>query len=140
MEGQLELQMYEKVMNGGIITADYLNNSAKELLIKYRGNTVKLDEYSKLMWVTRSHYYTKFYLFSYAISVSVAAILAEKIINNEPGVLEKYYKFLKAGSDLRPIEIYKILDIDMENIKVYENGIAYFDKQLNLYENLLNNK
>jgi len=140
MEGQLELQMYDKVMDGGIITAEYLNNSAHELLVKYRGNIVKLDKYSDLMWVTRSHYYTKFYLFSYAISVAVAAILAEKIINKEHGILEKYYKFLKAGSDLNPIEVYKILDIDIEDIKVYENGIAYFNKQLDLYENLLDNK
>jgi len=140
MEGQLELQMYEHVMNNEVITADYLNNKSHDLLFKYRGNTVKLDKYSNLMWVTRSHYYTKFYLFSYAISVAVAAILAEKIINKEPGILEKYYKFLKAGSNLEPIEIYKILDIDIENIKVYEDGINYFNKQLDLYENLLFNK
>jgi len=140
MEGQLELQMYEEVMNGGTITANYLNNCTLNLIKKYRGNIVKLDKYSNLIWVTRSHYYTKFYLFSYAISVSVALILAEKIINNEPGILKKYYKFLKAGSDMKPIEIYKILDIDIENIKVYEDGINYFNKQLDLYEKLFNNK
>ncbi len=140
MEGQLELQMYEKVMNNGTITADFLNKSAYKLLKQYCGNTVKLDKYSSLMWVTRSHYYMEFYLFSYAISVSVASILADKIINNEPGILEKYYKFLKAGSDLKPIEVYKILDIDIESQEVYENGIRFFNKQMDLYEKLLDNK
>lgn len=140
MEGELELLMYDKIMNGETITADFLNNNMGNLLKKYRGNIIKSDKYSNLTWVTRSHYYEKFYLFSYAISVSVAIVLASKIINKEDGILEKYYKFLKAGSDLKPIEIYKILDIDIEDINVYEQGISYFDKQLDLYDQILNNK
>lgn len=137
MEGQLEVKMYEKSENGGTITAEFLNDETSKLLNKYQGNTVSRNKYTKLMWAIRSHYYMVFYLFSYAISVSVAANVASRIINCEEGILDKYYKFLKTGTDVNPIDTYKILDIDIESEDIYLKGIEYFNEQLDNYERIL---
>ncbi len=133
MEGQLEVMMYNKINNGEMITAQFLNDEMNNLLEKYQGKTINRGSYTKYMWAIRSHYYMVYYLFSYAISVSVAATLADKIINKENKILDKYYKFLSAGSDIKPVDVFKILDIDIESEEVYLNGIKYFDKQLDNY-------
>ncbi len=136
MEGQLELAMYDHVGKGNSITAKYLNDQVMNKLKLYRDGTVENDEYTNLMWVTRSHYYTKFYLFNYAICISVATVLAEKIMNKEEGILEKYKEFLSCGSDIKPVDVYKRLGVDLTEKEVYEQAIKYFDSKLDLYEKL----
>ena len=125
MEGQLEVKMYDLVENGSSITSDFLNNEISKLLKKFEGDSVN---------------YMVYYLLSYAISVSVASNLAKRIINKEEGILDKYYKFLKCGSDMDPINVFKILDVDIEDEDVFIKGIEYFDEQLNLYEKIYNDK
>ena len=137
MEGKLEVEMYKKCENNESITSDFLNLQMQSLLNKFQGNSVKHDKYSKLMWAIRSHYYMTYYLFSYAISVSVAINVAYRIINKENGILDKYYKFLSTGTNVDPIDTYKILDIDIEKEDVYLSGIEYFNKQLDKYEKIL---
>lgn len=136
MEGQVELEMYDYVANGNSITAKYLNEQVDKKLKLYRGDTVENDEYTNLMWVTRSHYYMDFYLFNYAVCISVATVLAEKIINHEEGILEKYKEFLSCGSDIKPLDVYKVLGIDLTKKDIYEQAVKYFDSKLDLYEKL----
>ena len=135
-EGELEQKMYEHAMAGNTITASYLNQLTLDSFKEYQDNIVKDDGYSKLSWITRSHYYMNFYLYSYAICVVIAASLASKIINQENGILSAYKEFLKCGSDMYPEEIYQKLGIDLKDSKVFESGIDYFESLLNKYEKL----
>lgn len=135
-EGELEQKMYEHAMAGNTITASYLNQLTLDSFKEYQDNIVKDDGYSKLSWITRSHYYMNFYLYSYAICVVIAASLASKIINQENGILSAYKEFLKCGSDMYPEEIYQKLGIDLKDSKVFESGIDYFESLLNKYEEL----
>ena len=77
-----------------------------------------------------------FYLYSYAVCVSIAAILAQKIIANESRILEQYQTFLSCGSNMYPEEIYQTLGIDLKDPNVFENAIQYFQEQLTLYQEL----
>lgn len=136
MEGQLEQKMYDHVIKGNSITAAYLNQEADQLLSHYRGNTVEDDGMAHLMWVTRSHYYMNFYLYDYAICISIATVVANKLIHEEKGFLEKYQDFLKCGSNLYPDEIFTKLGIDLTRQEVYENAVDYFNQQLELFRKL----
>ena len=126
-EGRLEQEMYNYVHDGGMLTKEYLDELSKESLKEYYGNSVKYDDQIKNGWVTRSHYYMNFYLYSYAICISVACSVASKILDGDKEMLENYIKFLKTGSDKWPIEAYEVLGIDLENENVYEDAIKYFD-------------
>lgn len=136
MEGELELKMYDHVENGNSITSKYLNEETNNLLKYYRGNTVKNDKYTNLMWVTRSHYYMDFYLFSYAICMSVACVVANKILNNETNILNQYKEFLSCGSNLHPMEIFEKLNIDLKDENIYQQAVEYFNSKLELYNEL----
>lgn len=77
-----------------------------------------------------------FYLLNYAVCISAATVLAEKIINKEEGILEKYKEFLSCGSDIQPVEVYKKLGFDVTGKEIYEQAIQYFNSRLDLYEKL----
>lgn len=139
-EAKIEQDMYKLINKGGTITKEYLDKVTKKSLKKYYGDEVKLNKYSKNGWVTRSHYYMCFYLYNYAISISVALNVAEKIINGDKEMLEKYIKFLKTGSDKWPKETFDILGVNIEDKKVYVNAIKYFEKLVEKYDKIYFNE
>lgn len=139
-EGKNEQIMYEHVLNGGSITNDYMNKISMDSFKLYYGDEIKIDDLVTTDWIRRSHYYMNFYLYSYAICISVACNVASKILNNDQEMLNKYLDFLKVGSDKTPKEAFDVLGIDLEDKKVYENAISYFDSLVEKYNEIFNEK
>ena len=136
-EGKMEQDMYKEVLKGGSLTKEFMNKLTRKYLKKYYGNTVKLDKYASNSWINRSHYYMHFYLFSYAICVSVALNVASKILNGDKEVLDKYYEYMKCGSDKWPQEVFMVLGVDLEDENVYIDAIKYFDTLIDKYYKIM---
>ena len=137
-EGKMEEEMYSYVHNGGMLTKEYLDDLSYNSLSKYYGNSVVYDDKIRNSWVTRSHYYMNFYLYSYAICVSVACAVASKILEGDKEMLDQYIKFLKTGSDKWPSEAYQVLGINLEDENVYCDAIKYFDSLVEEFEKIYN--
>ena len=136
-EGKIEQEMYQSVFNGDMITKEFMDQKTLDSLKLYYGPKVLVDDNAKNGWITRSHYYMHFYLFSYAICISVAINVANEISNGNNDMLDKYYKFLSLGSDVWPIEAFKVLDVDLEDKQVYINATKYLDDLVNEYNKFL---
>lgn len=139
-EGKMEQDMYKEVQKGGTLTKEFMDKLTRKSVKRYYGNAVKLDKYSKNSWVNRSHYYMHFYLYSYAICISVALNVASKILDGDKDMLNKYYEFMKCGSDKWPSESFSVLGVDLEDKAVYENAISYFDSLIDKYYQIMNDK
>lgn len=139
-EGKLEQEMYKEVSNGGTITKEFMDKKTKSSVKKYYGSAVKLDRYTKNKWITRSHYYMHFYLYSYAICISVASSVASKILNGDKDILNRYMDFMKCGSDKWPSEAFAILGVNLEDEKIYEDAIKYFDSLILKYYEIMNSE
>ena len=137
-EGHMEQDFYSYVENGGTITTDYMNDLTKKYMDNLYGGEVINDSYSYLMWLRRSHYYMFFYLYSYAICVSVASYLASEILNGNKDVLDKYIEFLSIGCDVWPTDAFRVLGVDLTKSDVYEKAIKYYDDLLGKFENIYN--
>ena len=135
-EGDMERLMHDKVHEGGALTKEFMNEICEESLNYYYGDTVKLTSSAKGSWIFRSHYYSNFYLYNYAICVSVASYFASKITDGNKETLDKYLEFLKFGSDIYPLDAFKKLGISLEDENVYKNAILYFDKLISMLESL----
>jgi oligoendopeptidase F len=86
--------------------------------------------------MTRSHFYNFFYLYSYAICISVASNVAKEILAGNKEMLDNYIKFLSTGSDVDTMETFKILGVDLESKDVYENAIKYFDELIDKFNKI----
>ncbi len=135
-EGKIEQDFYKHVEEGNSITKDYMNDLTYKSLEKYYGKEVILDEYSKYSWMRRSHYYMNFYLYSYAICISVASYVANEIIKGNKEILDKYMKYLSTGYDVWAIDAFKILGVDLTKEDVYKSAIEYFDSLIEEYKKL----
>lgn len=133
-EGKMEEDMYQYSQQGRSLTKDYLDNLTRDSLKKYYGKSVVLDKYAHTSWITRSHYYMNFYLYSYAFCISIAMFVASNILSGNEEMLNKYRTFLSAGSNVWPIDAFKILGIDLCDKMVYEEAIKYFDSLIDEFE------
>ncbi len=135
-EGKMEEDMYQEVEKKNTLTQEYLDNLNFMSLKKYYGDSIEMDASFKNSWITRGHYYMNFYLYSYAICISVASSVASQILSGNKEMLNKYIEFLKVGKDKWPIDAFKVLGIDLEDKKVYEEAIYYFNSLLDDYEKI----
>ena len=135
-EGKMELDFYDHVSNGNMITKDYMNDLTLKSLEKYYNDSVIRDDYAKLSWVSRSHYYMNYYLFAYAICISIATYVASEILSGNKEMLNKYIKFLSTGSNVDNPDIFKVLGIDVTDKEVYKKAINYFNDMLDKFVKL----
>ena len=133
IEGNIERRMYEEVEKGGSLTAAFLDNLVEKELLKFTCTNELKHEYQKNMWCLRNHYYKFFYLYSYSICASVASFVAKNIIEGNKEVLDNYLKFLKCGTDMSIKDTYKILGVDLEDKKTYEEAMSFYDSLMDKF-------
>lgn len=135
-EGNLEQEFYKYVENGGTLTKDYLNDITEKSLLKFYPKDKLDNEYEKISWITRSHYYMFYYLFSYSICVCVASYVSKEILSGNKKMLDKYIEFLKTGNEKNVSDIFKILGINLEDKNVYISATNNFELLIDKFNKL----
>lgn len=133
MFAEFEKLAHAKSEAGETLTAETLCDMYYDLNKKYFGDEIVVDKEIALEWSRIPHFYTPFYVYQYSTGFSAAIAVSSKILKGEPGIVEKYKKFLSSGSSLDCIDLLKICDVDMttkepveEALKVFENTLEEF--------------
>ncbi len=130
MFAEFEKYIHELTDKGEILTTDNICNYYYDLNKLYFGNKVVLDEEIKYECLRIPHFYSPFYVYKYATGLSIASYIAENIINKTKGFKEKYIEFLKASGRDYPLEVLKIIDVDLKDTKVFDEAMNAFRKTL----------
>lgn len=133
---EFEHFMHEEAAKGMPLTADFLSKNYAELNEKYYG-PVENDEAIQFEWARIPHFYYNYYVYQYSTGFCAATALADKIINNEEGALERYLDYLKAGSSDFPIEVMKKAGVDMTQKEYLERAMNVFEQRLNELEEVM---
>ena len=136
MFAEFEKNAHEYVDNKNVLTSDYLCDMYYKLNKDYFGDNVVIDEETKYEWLRIPHFYTPFYVYQYATSLSISCYVAQNIINDTPGFKDKYIEFLSSGGRDYPLEVLKIIDIDLTDTKVFESAIDEFKKTLEEFKRI----
>lgn len=137
MFAEFEKNVFEKIDNGEMISAEDLNTIHYDLNKKYFGSDVEVDEEIKYEWARIPHFYNCFYVYKYATGITSAIAIASKILERKPGYVEKYKEMLTLGRTKKSVDLLKIVDVDLESTKPYEEAINFYKKYINELEELL---
>ena len=137
MFAEFEKIVHDKTENNVMLSADDLNDIYYKLNQKYFGNDVDVDEQIKYEWARIPHFYTDFYVYKYCTGVSAAISIASKIINKEPGFVEKYIEMLKQGCSKKSIDLLKMVDVDLESKNTYKRAIDFYNQKINELNEIL---
>ena len=130
MFAEFEKIVHDKTENNVMLSADDLNDIYYKLNQKYFGNDVDVDEQIKYEWARIPHFYSDFYVYKYCTGVSAAISIASKIINKEPGFVEKYIEMLKQGCSKKSIDLLKMVDVDLESKDIYKSAIKFYNQKI----------
>ncbi len=140
---EFEKKIHQEVEKGKPLTGEYLSEIYEDILKRYYGHDQKLciiDDYVKMEWAYIPHFYMNFYVFQYSTSFTASISLAEKVMNKEPGALEKYLKFLSSGGSDYPINQLRDAGVDMTTSVPFEKTIQAMNKVMDEIEMILNKK
>lgn len=137
MFAEFEREAHAKSEAGETLTAEVLCQLYYDLNKKYFGEDIVVDEEIALEWARIPHFYTPFYVYQYSTGFSAAIAISSKILSGEPGIVEKYKKFLSSGSSLDCIDLLKLCDVDMTTREPVEEALKVFEKTLEEFEKII---
>lgn len=130
MFAEFEEIVHQMVQDGEGLTAENLCRIYYGLNEKYYGTDMEIDREIEMEWARIPHFYTPFYVYQYATGFSAAIAISSKILAGEPGIVEKYKKFLSGGSSADCIDLLKICGVDMTSKEPVENALKVFEEYL----------
>jgi len=136
MFANFEKDVHEMAESGKVLMAKSITEVYRKNLDAYLGKGMVIDEQLNYEWARIPHFYTAFYVYKYATSLSAAIALSERVISGEKGAVEDYLTFLGAGSHKEPLEILKNAGVDLTGKKAYEVTVNKFRKLLKEYKSL----
>jgi len=140
---EFELTIHERVENGATLTGDGLTELYGDVLKKYYGHekgVCHIDDLFTVEWAYVPHFYYNFYVYQYATSFSASTALAQSVLDQEEGALEKYTSFLSAGGSDYPIALLKEAGVDMTTTGPFERTMTVMNQTMDEIERILDAK
>ncbi len=137
MFAEFEKYIHNKADNNEILTADSLSDYYYQLNKKYFGDKVEIDDVIRYEWLRIPHFYRPFYVYQYATGLSIASYIAKNILEETEGFRDKYILFLKSGGRDYPLEVLKIIDVDLTDTKVFKDAMFMFESTLEKFSKLI---
>ncbi len=110
---RFELEVFTRAEAGRPLNADILNEIMADFFAEGYGSTMTDDPVrTAITWAKFSHLYAPFYTFQYAVGISAAHALADKIRKSKEAP-QKYLNFLSAGASRYPMDLYQLAGVDM---------------------------
>lgn len=136
MFAEFELDMHTQVETGVPLTADTLSKRYYNLVGRYHGAEVILDDDIALEWARIPHFYYNFYVYQYATGLSAALALSKQIINEGQPAVERYLTFLQSGSSKSSIDLLRAAGVDMTTPEPIQAAMNTFGELLDQMEQL----
>jgi oligoendopeptidase F len=139
MFAEFELKSHEAVEKDQALTGEDLSKIYLDLLRRYYGDAqgvMKIEDLYGSEWEFIPHFYTDYYVYQYATSISAAAFFAEGIEKGDTDLRTRYFDMLKAGGSDDPYLVVKKAGLDMATPAPYRALVHRMDHLLDQLEAL----
>jgi oligoendopeptidase F len=127
MFAEFELKTHEAVEKDQPLTGEDLSKIYLDLLRRYHGDALgvmKIEDLYGTEWEYIPHFYTDYYVFQYATSISAAAFFAEGIEKGDTDLRTRYLNMLRSGGSNDPYLVVKKAGLDMATPAPYRALVA----------------
>jgi oligoendopeptidase F len=137
MFAEFELKAHDMAEAGEGLSGEKFTSVYFDLLKRYHGPNVKMEDVYGNEWAYIPHFYNSFYVYQYATCISAAGYFSRAILAGGPKERDNYLSVLKSGGSDYPVEILKRAGLDMTTPAPYQAIIANFKDVLDQAEALL---
>lgn len=136
MFAEFEHQVYKAMEGNEPLTLESFKKIYRNLLERYFGSGVVLDDCLSLECFRIPHFYFSFYVYKYATGISAAYALADRVTSGGETELNDYLGFLKSGGSKYPIDLLKSAGVDMLSPEPVKTALAKFSALVDELEEL----
>ncbi|MDR3189764.1 MAG: oligoendopeptidase F [Lactobacillaceae bacterium] len=143
LEAAFQREVYNLIEAGQTFGADKLNGIMKDVLQKFWGDAVVIDDDAALTWMRQSHYYMGLYSYTYSAGLVVSTQGFINLKANPVEATKNWLDFLKSGGSLAPLETIKITGADVSTDAPLRNTIDFLSdtvEQIIAYTAQIENK
>jgi len=140
MFAEFERNIHARVDKGEPLTGDALTKTYCDILKRYHGaaeGVVAIDDAYCVEWAYIPHFYNAFYVYQYATSIAASSLFAKRVLDGEPGALERYLTMLKAGGSNYPYDLVKTAGVDLATPEPYQALVARMNQIMDEIEAIL---
>lgn len=113
MFAEFEHDIHQRTEAGEPLTSDALSKIYYQLVQRYQGPPVTLDDEIAFEWSRIPHFYYNYYVYQYATGLAAALALSRQIIDEGQPAVERYLRFLSSGSSRSSIDMLRDTGVDM---------------------------
>ncbi|MCD4712388.1 MAG: oligoendopeptidase F [Clostridiales bacterium] len=113
LEAEFQRRIYEMSESGVSLTAKMLSTTKLDVLRTFWGDSVVIDDHAGMTWMRQPHYYMGLYPYTYSAGLTASTAVSKRIFEEGLPIVEKWLDVLRAGGTKSPLELLKMVDIDM---------------------------
>ena len=136
MFAEFEHLTHRMAEQGEPLTVDSLRATYRQLLERYFGAEMVLEDLSDLEGLRIPHFYNAFYVYKYATGLAAAVSLAEQVLANGTPACDRYREFLRSGGSRYPLESLQLAGVDMSSPAPIEQALRVFGSLVKQLEQL----
>ena len=125
LEAELQRQVYALADSGRSITAAVLNERKGDILSRFWGDTVHIDDGARMTWMRQPHYYMGLYPYTYSVGLVASTAMSLLVQKEGQPAVERWLDVLKAGGTRGPLELMQMAGIDMTSPQPIHDAVAY---------------
>ncbi len=131
LEAAYQREVYKIIDEGGGVQASKLSAIKKDVLEKFWGDTVKINEGAGLTWMRQPHYYMGLYPYTYSAGLTIATEVSKRILKEGQPAIDDWRAVLKAGGTKTPVELAKMAGVDITTEKPLLDTIDHIGNIIN---------
>jgi oligoendopeptidase F len=135
---RFELEVFTRAEQGKPLNVKIFNQIMQDLFAEGYGETLTDDpERTGITWATFLHLYMPFYTFQYAIGISAAHAVGEKVLAEDMDTRDNYLSFLKAGGSRYTMDLFELVGVDMTSPEVVRSAFKVMEENIDLMSKLV---
>ena len=137
---EFEFKIHELTEKGESLTGDRFTKLYLEIFKKYYGHddgVMTIEDLYGVEWAYIPHFYYNFYVYQYSTSFTASQAIVSKILNNEPGIIDKYLHFLSSGCSEYAIPTLQKVGVDMTGDEPFDLTIKKMNQVMDEIEMII---
>jgi oligoendopeptidase F len=131
-----EREAHALAERGEPVSGERLSRLYGEVMRRYYGEregVTAIDQLYDVEWAYIPHFYNAFYVFQYATSIAASSLLADELLQGQPGARERVLGLLAAGGSDDPYVLVRRAGVDLADAAPYR---ALFERMNRLMDEI----
>jgi oligoendopeptidase F len=142
MFAEFERNIHARADKGEPLSGESFTKTYCDILKRYHGaseGVVVIDDAYCVEWAYIPHFFfgNSFYVYQYATSIAASSLFAKRVLDKEPGALDRYLALLRAGGSNYPYELVKTAGVDLATPEPYQALVARMNAIMDEIEAIL---